>query len=269
MSSQYFFRVGRTEGYLIGLLRKKGYAHLTLFDPEVRDPESLKELARLSDEIGTDGYMIGGSTVYSREMMDEAIKAVKSVSKLPVIIFPNNVTSVSPLADAIFYMSLLNSLEWWFILGAQIHGSFTVKTYGLEAIPMGYIVFRGDTSVAAVGRAFPLPQDKPAIVASYALAAQFMGMRLVYLEAGSGADSSITPSLLSAVRKAVDIPIIVGGGIRSRETAYALVQSGADIIVTGTLVEQSPEMLSDVIRGAREGAAHRRAACERYLEHPG
>jgi phosphoglycerol geranylgeranyltransferase len=266
MSPHFSFRVGKTESYLVGLLREKGYAHLTLFDPEVRDPGSLAELARLSEEMGTDGFMIGGSTVYSREMMDAAIKAVKSVSKLPVIIFPNNITAVSPYADAIFYMSLLNSLEWWFILGAQIHGSGIVREYGLEAIPMGYIVFKGDTSVAAVGRAFPLPEDKPSVVASYALAAQFMGMRFVYLEAGSGAHSMTPPPLISSVRRAVEIPIIVGGGIMSREAAYSAIKSGADIIVTGTLVERDPERLGEVIGGAGEAAGIRRAAHDRYME---
>ncbi|MEM1972302.1 MAG: phosphoglycerol geranylgeranyltransferase, partial [Nitrososphaerota archaeon] len=186
------------------------------------------------------------------------------VSSLPVIIFPSNITSVSPYADAIFYMSLLNSLEWWFILGAQIHASFLVKEYGLEPIPMGYVVFKGETSVAAVGRAFPLPESKPAIVASYALAAQLLGMRLIYLEAGSGADSPIPPQLIRIVRKAVDIPIIVGGGIRSGEDAAEIIRAGADIIVTGTLVEQAPERLAGLVKSARMAARERPPAITRY-----
>lgn len=264
-SSGCSFRLGKTETYLVNLLREKGYVHLTLFDPELKDAESLSRLARLSEEMGTDGFMVGGSTVYFREMMDEAIKAIKSVSSLPVIIFPSNITSVSPHADAIFYMSLLNSLEWWFILGAQIHASFLVKEYGLEPIPMGYVVFKGDTSVAAVGRAFPLPENKPAIVASYALAAQLLGMRLIYLEAGSGAESPVPAELVRVVRKAVDIPIIVGGGIKSGVEAAEAVRAGADIVVTGTLVERAPERLAQVIGSVREAAKERPPALSRYI----
>ncbi|MCS7146466.1 MAG: geranylgeranylglyceryl/heptaprenylglyceryl phosphate synthase [Nitrososphaerota archaeon] len=264
-SPEICFRLGKTESYLVNRLRKKGFVHLTLFDPEVRDASTLAKLAERSEEMGTDGFMVGGSTVYFREMMDEAIKAIKSVSSLPVIIFPSNITSVSPHADAIFYMSLLNSLEWWFILGAQIHGSLMVKEYGLEPIPMGYVVFKGETSVAVVGRAFPLPESKPNIVASYALAAQLLGMRLIYLEAGSGAESPIPPDLIRIVRKVVDIPIVVGGGIRSGRDAANAIRAGADIIVTGTLVEHEPHKLAEVVEHAAEAAKERPPAISRYM----
>jgi len=259
------YKLGKTESYLVERLRDRGFVHLTLFDPEVKDPETLAKLAETSQDVGTDGFMVGGSTVHFREVMDEAIKAIKSVSDLPVIIFPSNITSVSPYADAIFYMSLLNSLEWWFILGAQIHGSHIVRSYGLEPIPMGYVVFKGETSVAVVGRAFPLPEDKPNIVASYALAAQLLGMRLVYLEAGSGAESPIPPGVINIVRGSVEIPIVVGGGIRSSSDAANIVRAGADIIVTGTLVEQDPQRLAEIIGAAGEAARERPPALSRYL----
>ncbi|MEM2197612.1 MAG: geranylgeranylglyceryl/heptaprenylglyceryl phosphate synthase [Nitrososphaerota archaeon] len=260
------FRLGKTESYLINRLREKGFVHLTLFDPEAKDASSLAELAEKSEEMGTDGFMVGGSTVYFREMMDEAIRAIKSVSNLPVIIFPSNITSVSPHADAIFYMSLLNSLEWWFILGAQIHGALMVKEYRLEPIPVGYVVFKGETSVAAVGRAFPLPESKPNLAASYALAAQLLGMRLIYLEAGSGAESPIPPDVIRTVRRVVDIPIIVGGGIKSGQSAAEAILAGADIIVTGTLVEQDPQKLAEITDYSRRAAREREPAISRYID---
>jgi|YelNatPaOPRAMG01_1025707.scaffolds.fasta_scaffold56500_2 phosphoglycerol geranylgeranyltransferase len=250
-------RPGRTERYLLERLEKDGCVHLTLFDPENHTLDELARLAGMAEAQGTDAFMVGGSTVYSHERFDESIKTIKKSTSLPVIIFPNNVNAISKHADAIFYMSLLNSLEWWFILGAQIHGSFLVKEYNLEAIPMGYIVFGSDTSVAVMGRVFPLPANKPLIAASYALAAQYLGMRLIYLEAGSGAASPIPPEGVSAVKSVISVPLIVGGGIRTPEQARTTIEAGADMIVTGTLAEKNIDDLGRIIRAAKEVAARR------------
>ncbi|MEM1518279.1 MAG: geranylgeranylglyceryl/heptaprenylglyceryl phosphate synthase [Nitrososphaerota archaeon] len=253
-------RLGRTERYLLERLESDGCVHLTLFDPENQKLEELARLASMAEGQGTDAFMVGGSTVYSHERFDESIKTIKENTSLPVIIFPNNVNAISKHADAIFFMSLLNSLEWWFILGAQIHGSLLVKEYGLEAIPMGYIVFGSDTSVAVMGRVFPLPASKPLIAASYALAAQYLGMRLVYLEAGSGAASPVPPEGVSIVKSLINVPLIVGGGIRTPEQARTIVEAGADMIVTGTLAERCIDDLGRIIKAAKEVAANRQAS---------
>jgi len=251
-------RPGRTERYLLERLETHGCVHLTLFDPENHTLEELARLAGAAEAQGTDAFMVGGSTVYSHERFDESIKRIKENTSLPVIIFPNNVNAISRHADAIFFMSLLNSLEWWFILGAQIHGSLLVKEYGLEAIPMGYIVFSSDTSVAIMGRVFPLPATKPLIAASYALAAQYLGMRLIYLEAGSGATEPVSPEGVSAVKSIINVPLIVGGGIRTPEQARKTVEAGADMIVTGTLAERNIEGLGSIVRAIKEAGARRR-----------
>ncbi|MDW8042375.1 MAG: geranylgeranylglyceryl/heptaprenylglyceryl phosphate synthase [Nitrososphaerota archaeon] len=250
-------RIGRIEGYLHDVIEEKGAAHLTLLDPENAQAEELERLVKSADSQGTDAFMVGGSTIYSREAYDETIRTIKSFTDRPVIIFPNNVNAVSRYADAIFFMSLLNSLEWWFILGAQVHGAFLVKEYGLEAIPMGYIVFGSESSVAVVGRVYPIPIHKPNIAAAYALAARYLGMRFVYLEAGSGVPEPLPPDLISTVKKAVELPVIVGGGIRSREQARDVVRAGADVIVTGTLAERDVNALSSVMEGIREGVLRR------------
>ncbi len=250
-------RLGRTEKYLLDRLESDGCVHMTLFDPENHTLDEAARLISNAEKQGTDAFMVGGSTVYSHERFDEFIKRIKENTSLPVIIFPNNVNAISKYADAIFFMSLLNSIEWWFILGAQIHGSFLVKEYGLEAIPMGYIVFGSDTSVAAVGRAFSLPVNKPQIAASYALAAQYLGMRFIYLEAGSGATMPIPPEGVSAVKNTINVPLIVGGGIRTPEQAKTTVEAGADMIVTGTLAERNIEELGKVIRAAKEAASRK------------
>jgi len=142
-------------------------------------------------------------------------------------------------------------VDHYFIIGAQSQGAILVSQYGLEAIPMGYLVFGGDTAVAAMGRALPLPPSRGEVAACYALAAQYLGMRFVYLEAGSGAERPIPPQTIRAVRRAVSVPIIVGGGIRRPEDAVESLKAGADIIVTGTIAEESFERCREIIRAIK------------------
>jgi phosphoglycerol geranylgeranyltransferase len=251
-------KIGKTESYLLDVVAREGCCHLTLLDPENLGQEALARVVKSAEEQGTDAFMVGGSTIWSHESYDIAVRTIKENTSKPVIIFPNNVNAVSRYADAIFYMSLLNSLEWWFLLGAQIHGSFLVKEYGLEAIPMGYIVFGTGTSVAVVGRVYPIPEEKPNIAAAYALAAQYLGMRFVYLEGGSGAAEPLSPRLIRTVRSAIDVPLIVGGGIRTEEHARRAVEAGADLVVTGTLAERDVSALGKVISALKEAGAKRR-----------
>jgi phosphoglycerol geranylgeranyltransferase len=155
-----------------------------------------------------------------------------------VILFPGNVTGVSPYADAIFFLSLLNSDDPYFITGAQALGALLVKKYNLEAMPVGYIVIGDAGAIGFVGKIRKLPPEKPNLAAMYALAAQYMGMRFVYLEAGSGVEKGISAKVVKAVRKVYEGTIIAGGGIRKAEDAKRIAKAGADIIVVGTLIEQ-------------------------------
>lgn len=196
--------------------------------------------------------MVGGSTVYSQESLDTFIKEVKKAVVLPVIIFPNNVQSISKYADAIWFMSLLNSVDWYYIVGAQLQGALTVKSFNLEAIPMGYLVFGSESTVAAMGRALPLAPTSHEIAVCYGLAAQYLGMRFLYLEAGSGAAKPLPPSTIKAVKKAVSIPVIVGGGIQSAADAAEVSRAGADIVVTGTAIERDPYLLPSLIGAAKD-----------------
>ena len=240
-------KIGKVEEYLLKKLEAGEKLHLLLLDPEESPADQAAGIAREAEKAGSDGIMVGGSTFFSQSLLDEFVKSLKSSVSIPVIIFPNNITSITRYADAIWFMSLLNSVDHYFIIGAQSQGAVLVKQYGLEAIPMGYIVFGGDTAVSAMGRALPLPPDRGEVAACYALAAQYLGMRFVYLEAGSGARKPLPPSTIKAVRKAVEIPLIVGGGIRSPEAAISVLEAGADIIVTGTIAEESLERCKNII----------------------
>lgn len=238
--------LGKSETYLRDKLRNDGPLHMTLIDPEKMDLSTIGSLARQVERAGTAAIMVGGSTMASSRDLDALVTIVKENIKIPVILFPNNVSGISPYADAIWFMSLLNSNDPYFLIGAQALGAPLVKKYNLEAIPMGYIIVGAGGAAGLIGRANAIPYDKPEIAAIFALAAQYLGMRFVYLEAGSGAKEPISKSMVSVVRDTIDCNLIVGGGIRNSEAAMELAEAGADIIVTGTLIEENHD--TDEIR---------------------
>ena len=198
--------------------------------------------------------MIGGSTFASQTHLDDVIKNIKSVVKIPTILFPNNVTGISKHADAIWFMSLLNSVDPYFLMGAQILGAPLVKKYGLEPMSMGYIIVGEGGTAGIVGKAISVPYNKPELAAAHALAGQYLGMRFIYLEGGSGATNPVPPEMIRTVKSLLDIPLIVGGGIRTKELAVAAAAAGADIIVTGNVTEtcDAKQRVSEII-GAIKG----------------
>lgn len=222
--------------------------HLTLLDPDRQPPNIARKIALSAYKGGTDGIMIGGSVGINQKNLDETVKEIKEEIEIPVILFPGDVTGISKHADAIFFMSLLNSRNPYYITGAQAIGAPLVKKVGIETVPMGYIIVKPGGTVGYVGDARLIPRNKPEIAAGYALAAQYLGMKLVYLEAGSGAEKRVPEEMISMVKSAIDIPLIVGGGIRTGKDASAVVKAGADIVVTGTVVERT----NDVEKKIRE-----------------
>jgi len=232
-------KIGKIESKLEDAIREYGVAHLTLFDPEKLTPPVALRLAIDAKKAGTTAAMVGGSTATSIYELDAIGKAIKS-TKLPVILFPNDVAGISQYADAVFFMSLLNSINAYYLSGAQALGAPLVKRYRLEPIPLAYLIIGEHPGAAGfVGNANPIPNDKPELAAMYALAAQYLGMRYVYLEAGSGARETVSPSLVKIVRGIAKIRIVVGGGIKTPAQAQALVKSGAELIVTGTIFERA------------------------------
>lgn len=210
---------------------------MTLIDPASQSPEESAEIAHEAAKAGTDFIMIGGSTEIDRKGMDEAITAIRGKCQKKIIIFPGSSAMISAHADAIYFMSLLNSRSPEYIFRHQVKAAPHLKRMKIEAIPMGYLVFHPGMTVGRVGQADLLDNNDPESAISYSMAAEMMGMKLVYLEAGSGSPSTVNPDIVSQVRKAISIPIIVGGGIRTPESAIRMAMAGADIIVTGTIVE--------------------------------
>ncbi len=254
---------GRVERYILESLKEKGALHMTLIDPARSEPLEARKIAREAVRAGTTAIMVGGSIGVSEWMVDEVVKAIKSAVNVPVILFPGNPSGVSKYADAVWFLSVLNSYNPFFIIGGQMQGAPIVKRYGLEALPLAYLILGEGGAVSYVSQTRPLPLNKPEIVVAYALAAQYMGFRFVYLEGGSGG-IPVPPHIIKAVKENVEIPVIVGGGIRSRELATRAVASGADIIVTGTIVEEATSVydtIRSIIEGIEEGVKLRAQGC--------
>ncbi|HJW97795.1 MAG TPA: geranylgeranylglyceryl/heptaprenylglyceryl phosphate synthase [Candidatus Bathyarchaeia archaeon] len=246
---------GNVEKYLFERIKNEGSIHITLIDPEKVTPPQASRIASKARACETSAIMIGGSTFVSSVHLDDVVKIVKRTVKIPIILFPNNVTGISRYADAIWFMSLLNSVDPYFIMGAQILGAPLVKKYSLEPIPLGYIIVGEGCTAGVVGKAIPVPYNKPELAAAHALAGQYLGMRFIYLEAGSGAKSPVPPEMIGAVKDYIDAPLVVGGGIRSKEQALAAASAGADIIVTGNVVEESgiKRKVSEIVEGIKRG----------------
>ncbi len=215
-----------------------GKVHLTLVDPDKQKPTLAAGLAFQAMEAGTDGIMIGGSTAEDQSVVDRTVGAIKDVCSIPTILFPGGTEGLTRRADAIFYISLLNSTDPYFITGAHAETAHLIRDLGIEVIPVGYLIVEPGMTVGRMGRAKLIPQDEPRLASSYAIVAEFFGMKMVYLEAGSGAERHVPPEMISETRASTSLPLIVGGGVRTVEDAKSVSGAGADIIVQGTAMEE-------------------------------
>ncbi len=222
--------------------------HFTLIDPEKID--NLEQKARKLEQMGSDAFLVGGSTNIKKGALNKIVKTLKKTS-MPVILYPGDVNGVTKYADAILFMSLMNSRNPYWITGAQAKSSLSIKTSGLEPISMGYIVVEPGGAAGRVGKAELIKRTDWKKAVGYALAAQYMGMSLVYLEAGSGADRPIPTKMIKAVKKSISIPLIVGGGIRGAKAAKAAAKAGADIIVTGNVTEDNFAAMKEIIAAVK------------------
>ena len=233
------------ENYIRDILKSRKI-HFTLIDPDEQTPEEALEIATQAIEGGTDGIMIGGSTVNGDDV-DNTCKILSENIAVPIIIFPGNTSSVSKYADAIFYMSYVNARNPYWINGAQALAAPAVKASGMEILSMHYMVVAPGGTVGWVGDANLVPRSKPKIPAVYAMSAELFGIKFFYLEAGSGAEEPVPPEMFGYSKKAAPNNIlVVGGGIRDAKAAYMAAKAGGDIIVTGTVVEEVDDVKSKI-----------------------
>lgn len=232
---------------------KKGTMHMTLLDPDKQTPEEAAAIALHCKNAGTDAIMIGGSTGITTENVDATAVAIKKATGLPTIYFPAGPHALSTKCDAIYFMSMINSTDVKWVMGAQIYASSIIKKIGIESISMGYIIVEPGMKVGEVGKAKLIKRDDISGAIGAALGAQMLGMSLVYLEAGSGADVPVSPEMIRAVKNELEVPLIIGGGINTPEKASTAREAGADIIVTGTFIEncRDDNTLKSVIAAAK------------------
>ena len=244
--------MSRVENYINDELKKHKRICFALLDSE--NFEDILGVAKKVESLGASAILVGGSSAIDQLDLDKLVISIKSIISIPVILFPGNVTGVSPNADAILFTSLLNSEDPYFISGAQALGALLVKKYNIEPLPTGYIIIGDNTTAWFIGRAKGIPFEKSNIAVMYSLAAQYLGMRFVYLEAGSGAKKNVSAEMISNVRKYYDGLLIVGGGIKNSSIAKELAEAGADILVVGTLLERDPDWekkFNDIILAIR------------------
>ena len=227
-----------TYEFLIKKINTDGVLHFSLIDPDPlrQGPSKAGKMAEYAVDAGTDAILIGGSTVFDQIFVDKTIIAIKEKVSVPIIIFPGGISNVSKHADAIFFMSLLNSSDPFSIIGQQALASYTIKSYNLEYISMAYLIIEPGGSAGWIGNAKLLPRKKPKLTAAYALAAEMFGFKIIYLEAGSGSEK-IPVEHIKTCSSILNIPIIAGGGVDNKEDAKTFVDAGADIIVMGTYIE--------------------------------
>jgi len=225
---------------------KKSKQLALLIDPENYTEESLKETLQIADEASFDFFLVGGSLI--SKPIDDTIQLIKKYTRKPVILFPGSLMQLSDKADGILFLTLISGRNPELLIGNQVLAAPFLKKSGIEVIPTGYLLIdEGNmSSVEYISNTRPIPQGKVDLITATATAGELLGLKMIYLEAGSGARSSIQPLVIKAVKSTIKIPLIIGGGIRSAETVRELFEAGADIIVVGNAVENHPETILEI-----------------------
>lgn len=234
--------------YLISVRDRRGAGYLPLLDPDRLSLDALEERAQLCAEVGADAILVGTSLMLSTRKNVALFERLKRRVDIPIISFPGDASQVVPTADAVLFLSMISGRNPELLIGQHVRAAPLLKDYGVEVISTGYMLIESGTLTSAeyMSSTRPMPRGKKDIAMVHALAAQFLGMKLIYLDTGSGAGDSVPDQLITAVVDYVSLPVVIGGGIRDPETARAKVEAGASFVVTGTAVEADPARLSEL-----------------------
>lgn len=252
---------GKTEKHILEELAAKKGLLFALIDPlDYSSAEQAVRTAKNADEGGADIILIGGSTGVQGETLDQVAKAIKESVSAPVVLFPGNIGTLTRYADAVYFMSMLNSRDAYWISGAQMLAAPMIKHYKVEPLPVGYVVVEPGGTVGWVGDAKRIPRDKPKLAAAFGMAAEYMGFRFFVTDAGSNPSEGHIPlDMVRAVKSSITIPYIAAGGIRTPDEARAVIKAGADIIQVGTAFEKESAVskVKEMVKAVREGAKAR------------
>ncbi|HEU4470286.1 MAG TPA: geranylgeranylglyceryl/heptaprenylglyceryl phosphate synthase [Flavisolibacter sp.] len=224
---------------------KKSFA--VLVDPDKVNTASLNDVIKLAVEAKVDYFFVGGSLVIS-DQLDACILQIRQSCKIPILLFPGSPSQISRHADALLYLSLISGRNADLLIGQHVVSAPFVKKSGLQIIPTGYMVIDGGaaTTVSYISNATPIPADKADIAMCTAMAGEMLGMKLIYMDAGSGARKPISEEMIATVARHIDVPLIVGGGIRDAEKAYLNCKAGADVIVIGNAIEKDASLITEM-----------------------
>jgi phosphoglycerol geranylgeranyltransferase len=230
--------------HLLSAYKKKGAGYLVLLDPDKMPAAAIPAFAAAAEKADVDALLVGGSLILSSDFERFVIELKQAVTHIPVIIFPGSLQQITPRADALLFLSVLSGRDAHYLIGNHVQAAPLVYRSKMETISTAYLLIESGKATTAqfMSGSFPLPRDKPDLVVAHALAAQYLGFKLLYLEAGSGAEWSIPNDIIEAVHHTIDIPVIVGGGIRTVQDAESKVKAGAVFIVTGNIIEDAQDL---------------------------
>jgi putative glycerol-1-phosphate prenyltransferase len=224
----------------------RGRQLAVLMDPDNCSAEHTRKIVKESVEASVDYLFVGGSLLF--QSLDECISLIRSECDIPVILFPGNAMQISEKADAILFISLISGRNPEYLIGHHVLSAPFLKRSRLDILPTGYILIENgkQTSVQYMSNTCPIPADKPEIVTATAMAGEMLGLKYIYLEAGSGAANHVGQTIVRRVRENISIPVIVGGGIKTAENASALYQAGASLLVVGNAIEKDLSLIQSI-----------------------
>ncbi len=228
--------------FLYSLKNKKKAGFFCLIDPDKQPLEKSALLAEKCQKNGVDAILVGGSLMI-KDNFNDTVRVIKEKVTIPVLVFPGIFNFVSPYADAILFLSMMSSRNPQLLIGEQVRTAPLIKKYDVEAIPTGYFLIESGslTSVQFMSGSLPIPRTKYDIAVSHALAAQYLGMKLIFFDGGSGAKHSVPAEMIKKVKENISIPMIIGGGIKTPQEAREKISAGADFIVIGTAIEKNDQ----------------------------
>ncbi len=217
-----------------------------LIDPDSCPEEGLSELIAKANDAGVDFIFVGGSLI-TKEILQNCLERIRSNTSIPVLLFPGNGSHIHPNADAVLFLSLISGRNAELLIGKHVHSAPLIRKMGLESIPTGYMLVESGrlTTAQYMSGSLPIPHDKPDVAMATAIAGEMLGLKLIYMDAGSGAELPVSEEMIRRVKENISVPLIVGGGIRRPEEARKAAAAGADIVVVGNAIEKNPDLIHD------------------------